>query len=1116
MFSELLQIVQISGTPYIRYSRMYNLLNRICIEKSADFKSDYATLFSRLIAVCNAYGIDHRPADRFRHNARLVMNNDWTPNAEEELADVADLCWFIRHLYQEPIPPSLPQHIRPVKVKDREQTHQNAHRGVIAEITSPQSFKCLLDGSDILYEVSFAERQDEPSEDFLTTRYLYQGANVMLLDIQPEQGATDRLQIYMVILEPDYLIDVSALTSCIKPYGASPLNYLLSRFALSLTNKYILMGNLANQFMDDCINGADTDNLFLHALHKNYEQYILDYACCSDMELGADFPREARKQFEHIKASVQDRFKAQDVGIDPHQVLLEPSFICPVLGLRGRLDVMTMDYLRVLELKSGKADNHNTQHIRPKQDHLMQMMLYGEILRRNFGLEWSSLHTYLFYSSYPLFLHERPSASAIRRILHLRNGIVNLMYQIMQGKFKAIVRLCTADHLNEQQLHTSFYERFLLPEIQKITRPLEVLGQDPLLCSYFTSFITFIEREHFLTKTNDNRPDSIRGFAATWTADTRSKLIAGNILTQLTIEEIIKDTNGSIEALRLHIPPYDGNFVPNFAPGVMVQLYEAETPDANVTNSQLIRGTITRISTSSLVLELAFKQRNTHLFSKDRHYAVEHDYSDGPSTQQYRNLFSLLNSVPERRDLILGRRAPQADQSVTLTGTYADHIAPIVLQAKQAQDYYLLVGPPGTGKTNMALRSMVQEFLLDRNLHQTDASILLTAYTNRAVDEICSMLNRLAQELPFDYLRIGTTQTCDPEHHSHLLCQRAAQLPRRTDARKMIDSIPVVVGTVMTLTNSQILFRRKHFSVAIIDEASQILEPQAIGLLCAQVNGRNAIDKFVLIGDHKQLPAVVLLPEAQTQVQDPLLHRIGLANLRNSLFERLHWLERQNGRHCFIGHLNHQGRMHNDICQFVNTHFYNHHLQAIPLPHQETSLNWKQASGKYEEFVASTRMGFIPTRQLDFVENLRANVPEAEEVCQLIGAICSLHRKNGITDFVPEQQIGVIVPFRSQIGSIRSSLREHGYSFADAMTIDTVECYQGSQRDYIIFSTTISEPYQLDILSSVQYIEDCPVDRKLNVAITRARLQFFMVGNEELLCRSDIYSKLIASCDKLE
>ena len=77
------------------------------------------------------------------------------------------------------------------------------------------------------------------------------------------------------------------------------------------------------------------------------------------------------------------------------------------------------------------------------------------------------------------------------------------------------------------------------------------------------------------------------------------------------------------------------------------------------------------------------------------------------------------------------------------------------------------------------------------------------------------------------------------------------------------------------------------------------------------------------------------------------------------------------------------------------------------------------------------------------------------------------------------------------------------------ITIDTVERYQGSQRDIIIFSTTISQPYQLNILSAPVLTEGEMIDRKLNVALTRAREQLFLVGNGNILKRSEIYKDLI-------
>ncbi len=1125
MYNELRRICQIPGAARIRYARLLGLLRRICIEQAADFKGDYATLFSLLMAVCQAKGIDHRAADRFRHRAGLVLHGEAEPTAEEELADVADLCHFVRQLTGNPIPADLPQHIRPLRILPPQMQGRKCLRGLIKEVVSRHEFKCALEDSPIEYTVRFAEQKDTLPENFQATAYLYAGANVMLLDVEAERECADTLRIYMAVLEPDYLIDVSALTATLKPYGNSPLNYLINRLAPNATTKHILLGNMANQFMDDCINGDDSPELYSHSLQKNYRQNLLEFACMDDEEISPDFFVQAKLHFTNIQRSVRQTFGAQDVDIDPAKVLLEPSFICPTLGLRGRLDVMTMDFLRVLELKSGKAQEHYGKVIGPKPDHLLQMTLYGEILRRNFGIAWNEVRTFLFYSAYPYIYNERPSAAAIREILNQRNGIIRLTHLLREGRFEDLLPLLTAEHLNENRLSGRFFENYLRPQIEAVTLPLQALRKDDLLRAYVSAFITFVEREQFMSKTSDNRPDSIRGFAATWTADLRTKLLAGNILTGLRIARTETDAEGGVAVVHFSLPAYGDAFVPNFNMGEMVQIYEASTPQANVTNRQLLRGTVTHLSAETLTVAMAYKQRNLQLFSAEKDYTVEHDATDAPFAQQLRNLFALLDATPRRRDLLLGRRMPEVDLAQGLVGEYTGDVKEIVLKAKQARDYFLLVGPPGTGKTNMALRSMVKEFLLSSAATGSTPlgepaspasfrhdALMLTAYTNRAVDEICSMLDGLAREIPFDYLRIGTPQNCAGAYHPHLLCERAEKLGNRNEVRHMLDRIPIVVGTVLTLTNRQILFRRKRFEAAIIDEASQLLEPQALGLFCAQAGGVDAIGKFILIGDHKQLPAVVMLPEKQTRVSHPLLREIGLTDLRNSLFERLHKLEIRQNRKQFVGMLSRQGRMHPDICRFVNACFYEGKLSAVPLPHQKETLHWQRADTACERFVASTRMGFVPVRQKKHAENLRANAPEAEAVCRIVEALCSLHEKNGAEGFVPERSIGVIVPFRSQIASIRACLRERGHDWAERLTIDTVECYQGSQRDYILYSTTISEPYQLQILSAVQRVGEAEVDRKLNVAITRARRQFFMFGDPDLLSLSPVYRALLAAC----
>ena len=92
---------------------------------------------------------------------------------------------------------------------------------------------------------------------------------------------------------------------------------------------------------------------------------------------------------------------------------------------------------------------------------------------------------------------------------------------------------------------------------------------------------------------------------------------------------------------------------------------------------------------------------------------------------------------------------------------------------------------------------------------------------------------------------------------------------------------------------------------------------------------------------------------------------------------------------------------------------------------------------------------------------------------------------------------------------IRKELASLKIPQTNEIVIDTVERFQGSQRDIMIFSTTISQPYQLDILSTLTEIDGEIIDRKLNVALTRAKKQMFIVGNAHLLERNPLYKELI-------
>ena len=102
------------------------------------------------------------------------------------------------------------------------------------------------------------------------------------------------------------------------------------------------------------------------------------------------------------------------------------------------------------------------------------------------------------------------------------------------------------------------------------------------------------------------------------------------------------------------------------------------------------------------------------------------------------------------------------------------------------------------------------------------------------------------------------------------------------------------------------------------------------------------------------------------------------------------------------------------------------------------------------------------------------------------------------------------MPYRNQIAMIRQEINRLDIPSLIPISIDTVERYQGSQRDIIIYSFTVQNRYQLDFLTSNCFVEDGKViDRKLNVALTRARKQLIITGNEAILRQNALFKDLI-------
>ena len=426
-----------------------------------------------------------------------------------------------------------------------------------------------------------------------------------------------------------------------------------------------------------------------------------------------------------------------------------------------------------------------------------------------------------------------------------------------------------------------------------------------------------------------------------------------------------------------------------------------------------------------------------------------------------------------------------------------DYPEDIIQKAMQAEDYFLIVGPPGTGKTSIFARRLIEEYH-----KRPDNNILVLAYTNRAVDELCKAINAAfgCDEGACDsYIRVGTELSCEEPYRHRLLQHISEKAKNRESLRQEIRQCRIYVSTLASIQGRMELFALKHFHLAIIDEASQILEPQIIGLL-------PHFDKFIMIGDHNQLATIVLQKPSLSRIEEPLLREAAITDCRDSLFERL--LRRccaQGWHHAYV-QLTLQGRMHNDIAAFPGKYFYSGGLlPALDWQSDAWLLNHSSEDFFHRHVAAERTLFFSTERICGPTLSDKINGTEADTIVRLIQSIRTLYTANGKA--FDSSTIGIIAPYRNQIALIRHRLAEAGIDGMEKVMIDTVERFQGSQRDVIILSFCINKPYQMNFLCNLNH--DGTVDRKLNVALTRARQQLFLVGNAAILRRHPVYATLL-------
>nr|XP_054516154.1 solute carrier family 25 member 16 isoform X4 [Pan troglodytes] len=439
------------------------------------------------------------------------------------------------------------------------------------------------------------------------------------------------------------------------------------------------------------------------------------------------------------------------------------------------------------------------------------------------------------------------------------------------------------------------------------------------------------------------------------------------------------------------------------------------------------------------------------------------------------NLSKLMENTfvsKKLRDLIIDFREPQfiSYLSSVLPHDAKDTVACILkgLNKPQRQamkkvllskDYTLIVGMPGTGKTTTICT-------LVRILYACGFSVLLTSYTHSAVDNI---LLKLAK-FKIGFLRLGQIQKVHPaiqQFTEQEIC-RSKSIKSLALLEELYNSQLIVATTCMGINHP--IFSRKIFDFCIVDEASQISQPICLGPLFFS-------RRFVLVGDHQQLPPLVLNREARA---------LGMSE---SLFKRLE----QNKS--AVVQLTVQYRMNSKIMSLSNKLTYEGKLECgsdkvanavINLPHFKDVKLELEFYADYSDnpwlmgvFEPNNPVCFLNTDKVPAPEQVEkggvSNVTEAK----LIVFLTSIFVKAGCSP----SDIGIIAPYRQQLKIINDLLARS----IGMVEVNTVDKYQGRDKSIVLVSFVRSNKDG----TVGELLKDW---RRLNVAITRAKHKLILLG----------------------
>lgn len=858
-----------------------------------------------------------------------------------------------------------------------------------------------------------------------------------------------------VVMEPDQLVDATDVAECFQMQGPNPFAFFLNKLYPSETGIAAFRGTVINDLLDRVLMEPEA----------NIDEVLREAVASKSLTAARYGEEEVTSMLTLIKEKHLPNLQAIARELQGRRVRIEPTFVSADYGLQGRLDALIEDprdkeHKEIFELKSG--NDPNGQGVWP--NHQAQVICYHLLLRSAFGPSRHGLCG-VFYSGTKGIALRDVSANPWEehRVLLTRNQVVRGIRDLADGDYWILDKLAPGKigHLPPYKMNAAHG----LQQALMHGRPLDQ--------AWYRHYLSFCLRE-LLTAKVGGPGDEDRvghGFAALWLEQREEKARHYAILDGLLVESY-DHLNGEIT---LQVPKGAEH---NFREGDIGIIYRDEDLFLHPLQEQILKGGIRVLKHRKLVFTLRNRQLDPETFRKGTRWAIEHDIFETNHWVQIQGMMDFLRAPQAVRDRIMGLHPPASSEpDFREEPGLGPNQNRLLRKALAAHDYFLLQGPPGTGKTSTLLMSIVR-----RTLEAGKEKIVLLAFTNRAVQEICEKLSKAGMH----FLYVGNSNGDGRDSLQVMVREKGIEATRAFIAAQRI-----YVGTVAGFsTRLGDLSAMTELDLLIVDEASQLTEPALAGLL-------TRFRKFILIGDQNQLPAVVAQPEARGIVEDEGLRSAGYRHLSESLFGRLYRRAEAMGWSQAFGMLETHFRMHRDIADLINP-FYEGRLQSGTDRQAEPFAVFDPGSGDpWERFLAAGRTLFLPSSR---VATTKTHQEEATRVAALLQTIRRVYGER-----FDDRTVGVVTPWRAQIVLIRSLIQDP--ELLDKVLIDTVERFQGLEKKHILASLAIYHPGQLGALHSPD--PENRVDRKLVVTLSRAEEQVVLLGYEPALRQSPFYRPLL-------